>query len=113
MKELVVQEGYVFKEETHLTILKTSLFFSGDGFAAYDCKGQLVFRFDSYGPNTKDKDELVVMDPQGASLLTLRKKVPYPPNHLSSFFSFNFLVCLSPLILHHFRSILQKIPYFS
>lgn len=92
MKELVVQEGYVFKEETHLTILKTSLFFSGDGFTAYDCKGQLVFRFDSYGPNTKDKDELVVMDPHGASLLTLRKKVPYPypPNHLFFFLLFQF-----------------------
>nr|ACU20466.1 unknown [Glycine max] len=75
-EELVVQEGYLFKEETKLTVLKTSLFFSGDGFAVYDSKGNLVFRFDSYGPLARDKDELVLMDPHGRSLLTLRRKKP-------------------------------------
>ncbi|KAJ1393465.1 Tubby-like, C-terminal [Sesbania bispinosa] len=70
MKEgLVVQDGlYVFKEEIHLTVLKTSLFFAGDGFTVYDCKGQLVFRVDSYGPDTRDRDELVLMDPNGRCL---------------------------------------------
>ncbi|KAK7294085.1 hypothetical protein RJT34_16968 [Clitoria ternatea] len=76
MKELVVQDEYVFKEETHLTVLKTSLFFNGDGFAVYDSKGQLVFRFDTYGPHTRDKDQLVLMDSHGRSLLTLRRKKP-------------------------------------
>ncbi|XP_057454172.1 protein LURP-one-related 12-like [Lotus japonicus] len=75
-EELVVQDGYVFTQETQLTVLKTSLFFAGDGFTVYDCKGQLVFRFDCYGPSTRDKDELVLMDPQGHSLLTLRRKKP-------------------------------------
>ncbi|KAL2338153.1 hypothetical protein Fmac_012599 [Flemingia macrophylla] len=75
-EELVVQEGYVMEEESQLTVLKTSLFFNGDGFAAYDCKGNLVFRFDTYGPRSRDKDELVLMDPHGRSLLTLRRKKP-------------------------------------
>lgn len=74
--EFVVQDGYVLKEETHLTVLKTSLFFAGDGFTVYDCKGQLVFRVDSYGPETRNKDEVVLMDPHGRCLLTLRRKVP-------------------------------------
>lgn len=78
-EELVVQEGYVSNEERYLTVLKTSLFFNGDGFAVYDSKGQLVFRFDSYGPTTRDKDELVLMDPNGRSLLTLRRKVQLQP----------------------------------
>ncbi|KAK7389517.1 hypothetical protein VNO78_24629 [Psophocarpus tetragonolobus] len=75
-EELMVQEGYVVEEETQLTVLKTSLFFSGDGFTVYDCKGQLIFRFDTYGPRARDKDELVLMDPHGRSLLTLRRKKP-------------------------------------
>ncbi|XP_061340084.1 protein LURP-one-related 5-like isoform X2 [Gastrolobium bilobum] len=75
-EKLVVQDGYVFKEETHLTVLKTSLFFSGDGFAVYDSKGQLIFRVDSYGPHTTDKDDLVLMDFNGRCLLTLRRKWP-------------------------------------
>ncbi|TKY48070.1 LURP-one-related 12 [Spatholobus suberectus] len=71
-----VEDGYVFKEEIHLTVLKTSLFFAGDGFTVYDCKGQLVFRVDSYGPDTRDRDELVLMDPNGRCLLTVRRKRP-------------------------------------
>lgn len=82
-----MQEGYVTNEERHLTVLKTSLFFNGDGFAVYDSKGQLVFRFDSYGPRARDKDELVLMDPNGRSLLTLRRKVQYN----TTFFFFLFL----------------------
>ncbi|KAE8680827.1 putative Cc-nbs-lrr resistance protein [Hibiscus syriacus] len=30
-------------------------FFPNDGFIVYDCKGQLVFRVDSYGPGPRDK----------------------------------------------------------
>ncbi|KAI9128054.1 hypothetical protein K1719_001047 [Acacia pycnantha] len=37
----VVQDAYVFKVETHVTILKTSLFFSGEGFTVYNSHGQL------------------------------------------------------------------------
>ena len=76
MSEVEEEHGYVFKEEIHLTVFKTSLFFAGDGFTVYDCKGQLVFRVDSYGPDTRDRDELVLMDPNGRCLLTVRRKRP-------------------------------------
>ncbi|MCD9641364.1 hypothetical protein HAX54_027529 [Datura stramonium] len=42
--KVVVEDAFVYSEETNLTVRKTSLFFTGDGFTAYDCKGQLVFR---------------------------------------------------------------------
>ncbi|CAI9113981.1 OLC1v1037441C1 [Oldenlandia corymbosa var. corymbosa] len=71
----VVEEGFLCEQETHLTVLKTSLFYAGDGFTVYDCKGQLVFRVDSYGPDS-DKGELVLMDPCGKCLLTVRRKRP-------------------------------------
>ncbi|KAH7565035.1 hypothetical protein ACOSQ2_021205 [Xanthoceras sorbifolium] len=77
MKECVVFEGgFVYKEEIQLTVLKTSLFFSNDGFTVYDCKGESVFRVESYGPDARDKDELVLMDAQGNCLLTVRRKRP-------------------------------------
>ena len=76
MKETIIGEGgYVYKQETLLTVLKTSLFFANDGYSVYDCKGQLVFRVDSYGPDTRDKGEIVLMDAHGKCLLTVRRKV--------------------------------------
>ncbi|KAF3948264.1 hypothetical protein ACB098_05G066000 [Castanea mollissima] len=77
MKETMIAEGgYVYKQETLLTVLKTSLFFANDGYSVYDCKGQLVFRVDSYGPDTRDKGEIVLMDAHGKCLLTVRRKRP-------------------------------------
>ncbi|KAJ8774738.1 hypothetical protein K2173_017184 [Erythroxylum novogranatense] len=73
---LVVDGGFIYDEEKNLTVLKTSLFFANDGFTVYDCKGELVFRVDSYGPDTRDKDEVVLMDANGRCLLTVRKKRP-------------------------------------
>lgn len=73
---LVVEAGFVYEEETHLTVSKTSLFFAGDGFTVYDSKGELVFRVDSYGPDIRERDELVLMDPHGRCLLTVRRKRP-------------------------------------
>ena len=70
----IVEDGFVYKEETHLTVLKTSLFFAGDGFTVYDSKGELVFRVDSYGPE-KDNGEQVLMDASGRCILTVRRKV--------------------------------------
>lgn len=70
------EKGFISEKETQLTVCKTSLFFAGDGFTVYDCKGQLVFRVDSYGPELRDKDELVLMDAYGRCLLTLRRKRP-------------------------------------
>lgn len=72
---LVVDAGFVSEEETHLTVSKTSLFFVGDGFTVYDSKAELVFRVDSYGPDIRDKGELVLMDAHGRCLLTVRRKV--------------------------------------
>ncbi|KAL2463072.1 Protein LURP-one-related 12 [Forsythia ovata] len=74
--EVIVEEGFVYKDETHLTVSKTTLFFAGDGYTAYDCKGELVFRVDSYGPGTRDSGELVLMDASGRCLLTVRRKRP-------------------------------------
>ncbi|GKV35857.1 hypothetical protein SLEP1_g44064 [Rubroshorea leprosula] len=73
---LVVDDGFIYEEEKLLTVLKTSLFFANDGFTVYDCNGQLVFRVDSYGPDTRDRGEVVLMDAQGRCLLTVRRKRP-------------------------------------
>ncbi|GMI82034.1 hypothetical protein like AT3G15810 [Hibiscus trionum] len=73
---LVVDGDYIYEQDKHLTVLKTSLFFANDGFTVYDCKGQLVFRVDSYGPDPRDKAEVVLMDAHGRCLLTVRKKRP-------------------------------------
>ncbi|CAI0380262.1 unnamed protein product [Linum tenue] len=74
---IVVDGGFVSREEKHYTVFKTSLFYANDGFTVYDCSnGELVFRVDSYEPDARDRDELVLMDPHGRCLLTVRKKRP-------------------------------------
>ncbi|XP_073274790.1 protein LURP-one-related 12-like [Primulina huaijiensis] len=82
----IVEEGYVYDEEIHLTVLKTSHFFSGDGFSAYDSKGQLVFRVESYGPDASETGELVLMDADGRCLLTVRRKWPSLHQRWEGFF---------------------------
>ncbi|KAK4410615.1 protein LURP-one-related 5 [Sesamum angolense] len=72
----IVEEGFVYEQQTHLTVSKTSLFFVGDGFTAYDSKASLVFRVDSYGPYGGDTGELVLMDAVGRCILTVRRKRP-------------------------------------
>ncbi|KAL3631774.1 hypothetical protein CASFOL_024758 [Castilleja foliolosa] len=76
MTGAIVEEGYVYQEETQLTVLKTSLFFPGDGFTTYDSKGELIFRVESYGPDSRDSGELILMDATGRSILTVRRKRP-------------------------------------
>lgn len=76
---VIVEDTFVYNEEKHLTVMKTSLFFAGDGYTVYDCKGELVFRVDSYGPDAREKDEIVLMDAQGKCLLTVRRKVMLMP----------------------------------
>lgn len=73
-----VGDTYCYDDPTHLTVMKTSLFFSGDGFTAYDSHGALLFRVDSYGPDSRDRDNIVLMDASGKALLTLRRKVRSP-----------------------------------
>jgi uncharacterized protein YxjI len=76
MKEgIVVESRFVCQEETHLTVLKTSLFFANDGFTVFDCNGDLVLRVDTYGPEARDSGEIVLMDANGRCLLTVRRKV--------------------------------------
>lgn len=73
---VAVGNGFVYEEETHLTVRKTSLFFAGDGFTVYDSEGKLLLRVDSYGPGARYRDELILMDASGCCLLTVRRKRP-------------------------------------
>ncbi|KAF8100288.1 hypothetical protein N665_0227s0021 [Sinapis alba] len=75
-KRVVVDKAYLYEEDKPLTVCKTSLFYTGDGFAAYDCHGDIIFRVDSYGPDTRDNDEFVLMDVTGNCLLTVKRKRP-------------------------------------
>ncbi|XP_020598584.1 protein LURP-one-related 5 [Phalaenopsis equestris] len=85
--KVIVGKQYCDNEERELTVRKTSVFFSGDGFAAYDHHtGVLVFRVDTYarGPGVVI-DELVLMDPVGTSIITLRRKRPSLHNRWEGF----------------------------
>ncbi|KAL8138630.1 hypothetical protein V2J09_004631 [Rumex salicifolius] len=68
----VVKGVFKYEEEIHLTVMKTSLFFAGDGFSVYDSDARLAFRVDSCGGSR----ELVLMDPRGRCLFSLRRKWP-------------------------------------
>ncbi|XP_020105494.1 protein LURP-one-related 5-like isoform X2 [Ananas comosus] len=75
----VVGEEYCAEGERELTVRKTSVFYPGDGFAAYDHRtGDLVFRVDTYALADRRQmmKQLVLMDPHGASILTVRRKWP-------------------------------------
>lgn len=80
---VVVGEEYCSsEEERELTVRKTSLFSSGDGFEAYEhSTGHIVFRVDNYdgrhrgGPSLAEQ-QILLMDPTGEPILTLRKKWP-------------------------------------
>ncbi|KAJ4953178.1 hypothetical protein NE237_030010 [Protea cynaroides] len=56
------------------SLLNTSRFFAGDGFAVYDNEGEVLFRVDFYSPDARLKDELVLMDASGKCLITVRIK---------------------------------------
>lgn len=55
-----------------LTVWKKSLLFNCDGFTVFNAHGNLVFRVDNYSAATKA--EIILMDPSGKSLLTIRRK---------------------------------------
>lgn len=76
-----MDDVFIHGEEKSLTVRKTSLFFAGDGFTVYDCKGRLVFRVDSYGgPNTRDTDEVVLMDAHGRLITSSERRKIFCPN---------------------------------
>ncbi|CAN4086397.1 unnamed protein product [Withania somnifera] len=83
--KVVVEDAFVYSEEMNLTVHKTSLFFTGDGFTAYDSHGQAVFRVDTYGRDSRDVGELVLMDATGRCLLTVRRKRPSLHNRWEGF----------------------------
>ncbi|KAJ3696139.1 hypothetical protein LUZ60_001516 [Juncus effusus] len=79
----VISEEYCTETERELTVRKTSLFAQGDGFAVYDhCSGELTFRVDIYPAVS---GELVLMDPNGKPILTVRKKRPSLHNRWEGF----------------------------
>ena len=71
---VIVDQKFNFHEETQLTVHKTSVFFPGDSFFAYDSDAHLLFRFEPYGPDSQSRDQLLLMDASGHSLLTLVRK---------------------------------------
>lgn len=71
----IVEEKFCFEEETHLTVHKTSIFVpGGDGFLVYGPAGEIIFRVDSFGPESDSDDEIVLMDSTGVALVTLIRK---------------------------------------
>ncbi|XP_074285235.1 protein LURP-one-related 5-like [Silene latifolia] len=75
--EISNNDGEFFSEkDVNLTVCKTSLFFVGDGFNVYNCHGKLVFRVDSYRSEGGHQGEIVLMDPSGRCLFTVRRKRP-------------------------------------
>ncbi|KAL1812708.1 hypothetical protein ACET3Z_022773 [Daucus carota] len=73
---VTVDNSLIYDKETQLTVHKTCLFFDGDGFTVYDSSGDLVFRVESYAISAREHAEIVLMDPLGRCLLTVRRKRP-------------------------------------
>ncbi|KAL6620014.1 hypothetical protein ACP70R_035153 [Stipagrostis hirtigluma subsp. patula] len=59
-------------EAVALTVWRRSLLFNGKGFTVFDCKGNLVYRVESYTGGSPR--EIVLMDADGHGLLTIRRK---------------------------------------
>eukprot|EP00268_Persea_americana_P047787 TRINITY_DN50060_c0_g1_i1.p1 TRINITY_DN50060_c0_g1~~TRINITY_DN50060_c0_g1_i1.p1 ORF type:complete len:217 (+),score=34.15 TRINITY_DN50060_c0_g1_i1:266-916(+) len=72
----IVEECFCYEKETQLTVLKTSLFFTGDGFSVYNSEGELVFRVECYDHDARNHHQLVLMDASGKGILTVRRKRP-------------------------------------
>lgn len=60
-------------EAVSLTVWRRSLLFNGKGFTVFDCKGNLVYRVETYAGGSPR--EVVLMDADGHGLLTIRRKV--------------------------------------
>ncbi|KAK1360115.1 LURP1-related protein domain containing protein [Heracleum sosnowskyi] len=73
---VTVDTSFIYEKETQLTVHKTCLFFAGDGFTVYNSSGDHVFRVESYAISARDHAEIVLMDPFGRCLLTVRRKRP-------------------------------------
>jgi hypothetical protein len=60
-------------EVVSLTVWRRSLLFNGKGFTVFDCKGNLVYRVETYAGGSPR--EVVLMDADGHGLVTIRRKV--------------------------------------
>ncbi|GJN14036.1 hypothetical protein PR202_gb00811 [Eleusine coracana subsp. coracana] len=60
------------REAVSLTVWRRSLLFNGKGFTVFDCKGNLVYRVETYAGGSPR--EVVLMDADGHGLLTIRRK---------------------------------------
>ncbi|KAL3652094.1 hypothetical protein CASFOL_001775 [Castilleja foliolosa] len=58
-----------------LTVWKKSLVLNCDGFTVFDSHGNLVYRVDNYR-SSSSADEIFLMDADGNSLLTIRRRRP-------------------------------------
>ncbi|GLJ37053.1 hypothetical protein SUGI_0750780 [Cryptomeria japonica] len=72
LENVVIEDRFCNKSVTALTVWKTSLVFNCNGFNVFDSTGNLAFRVDNY--DSGYKNEVVLMDTEGNSLLTLRRK---------------------------------------
>ena len=59
-------------EAVSLTVWRRSLLFNGKGFTVFDCKGNLVYRVETYGGGSPR--EVVLMDAAGRAVLTVRRR---------------------------------------
>ncbi|GLJ37055.1 hypothetical protein SUGI_0750800 [Cryptomeria japonica] len=72
LENVVIEDRFCNKSVTTLTVWKTSLVFNCNGFNVFDSTGNLAFRVDNY--DSGYKNEVVLMDATGNSLLTMRRK---------------------------------------
>jgi hypothetical protein len=56
-----------------LMVWRRSLLFNGKGFTVFDCKGNLIYRVETYAGGSSR--EVVLMDADGHGLLTIRRMV--------------------------------------
>ncbi|KAM0897975.1 hypothetical protein ACQ4PT_022208 [Festuca glaucescens] len=73
---VVVEEQ--LQQPTVLTVWRKSLLFNCDGFTVFDATGGLAFRVDRYGSSSRSRrraEDVVLMDADGKSLLTVRRKI--------------------------------------
>lgn len=99
----VVGEEYCAEGERELTVRKTSVFYPGDGFAAYDHRtGDLVFRVDTYALADRRQmltRQLVLMDPHGVSILTVRRKVSASSSSSCFLLIFPYMIMIMIMIM--------------
>ena len=70
---VVIDDKFYKDSATALTVWKKSLVFSCSSFTVFDPNGNIILRVDNYCSDPKN--EFVLMDTTGISLLIMRRKV--------------------------------------